>query len=630
MKLRFVSSFNTEGYTLYGRRFVESFLLNMPHESELLLYTESDPIAWELPGDSRLKLLNLRELPSFETLHTIYNSLQIFHGDYRYQLGKFFPKVWSLIGAAVEYEGVLVWVDADTEWFASLSPAFIEGCLDGKDIAVMSRNRWHLCSSFMVIDCLTHGAQVFIKTLADMYGKGEVLLFNEWHDAYVIESIIKGCVNRGEVLVSNITEVLKLPCPPGPYNIFDDVFRACARHLKGALKGRGEERFHVEQCHNDTASQRPEARSRYSQLRELAQSLKPRVFLEFGTWRGDRAIEVAQASPGLDYIGIDLFETGTPERDRSELNVKPRVRAQEVAARLATYKNILANVLLFAGDSTQLDPEFVEEYRGKAELIFIDGGHSLATIESDLKHAFMFRKPGGIIVMDDYYTDTEPGFTDRFGCNKILEACALDYEVLPQRDPLNQGGYVQMVIVRGEGLAANEAYYTQAYMVGQRAMHAAYPSYGRTAAKWGHRACTLVERYQPHSILDYGCGKGELKEQLTTPYRRAQVREYDPGIPGKHLPPLPADLVFCIDVLEHIEPDYLEAVLKHICSLTRKAAFFTIATRVAKKVLPDGRNSHINLADPLTWERRLAQYFNVVEVDRDVTEPGEVALLCEV
>jgi predicted O-methyltransferase YrrM len=640
MKLRFVSSFNEEGYRLYGRRFTETFLLNMPHESELLIYSESDPAPWELPGDSRLKLLNLKELPSFEALHTIYNSLAIFQRDYRYAAGKFFPKVWSLIGASVEYDGILCWVDADTEWSGFLSPAFIEGCLDGKDLAVMSRNRWHLCSSFLIIDLLTPGAKVFLKTLADMYGRGEVLLLGEWHDAFAVESIIKGLEVRGELRVSPITTLFKLPCPPGPHNIFDEVFRGVARHFKGALKAapasptnpiaqsalsalaRGEE--HSALVTQNIASNHP---ARYAQLTELARSLKPRTFLEFGTWQGERAIEVAQASPGLEYVGIDLFETGTPARDRAELNVKPRVTASRVAQRLAAHKDILHTVMLFAGDSTRLDPEFVTEYTAKAELIFIDGGHSLATIASDLKHAFLFRKPGGVIVMDDYYTETEPGFTDKWGCNKILEAMGVDYEVLPLKDPLAQGGTVQMVIVRGES-APPETYYSYAYIVGQRAMHEAYPSYGRTAAKWGARARSLVERYRPATILDYGCGKGALKAQLNG--FEGRLEEYDPGIEGKGAPPAPADLVFCIDVLEHIEPEHLRAVLNHIRSLTRQAVFFTIATREARKCLPDGRNTHLILKSAGEWERLVSQHFGVIaEVATDVTERGEVVLLGE-
>lgn len=617
MKVRFVSSFDDTGYQLYGRRFIESFLKFMPDESELLLYSEADPTPWEFPEDSRLRLLNLKELPSFEVLFTIYNSLEIFkRGDYRYQVGRTFPKIWAIIGASVEYDGILVWVDADTEWSAPLAPGFIEGCLHHRDIAVMERNRWHLCSSFVILDLLTRGAQVFIKTLADMYGRGEVLLLHEWHDAYVMQSIIQGCEARGELTVSDITGLLKLACPPGPHNVFDDVFKGIARHFKGNIK-----QFHVEQTH---------CPSRYSQLRELAQSLKPRTFLEFGTWRGDRAIEVAKVSPGLDYVGIDLFETGTPGDDERELNVKERVGAKSVAERLSLYKEFIRNAVLFAGDSTRLDPEFVEHYKGQAELIFVDGGHSLATIENDLRHAFLFRKPGGVIVMDDYYSLTEPGFTNRWGCNKILEEMGIDYEVLPIRDPIKQGGYVQMVIVNGEP-PSNDALYSYAYRVAQRAMHQAYTTYGRTARKWGARACALIERYQPESILDYGCGKGELKNQLTTPYRREMVREYDPAIPGKQAPPEPADLVFVIDVLEHVEGEYLDNVLKHIRSLTRKAAFFTIATREAKKTLPDGRNSHVSLISAKGWENLLSNYFaHFISVEEDVTEPGEVVILCEV
>ncbi len=80
------------------------------------------------------------------------------------------------------------------------------------------------------------------------------------------------------------------------------------------------------------------------------------------------------------------------------------------------------------------------------------------------------------------------------------------------------------------------------------------------------------------SVLDYGCGKGTLAEAVSF-----EIREYDPAIAGKDENPLPADLVICTDALEHIEPEYLDAVLVHIASLTRMAAFFVVHTGRAQK-----------------------------------------------
>ncbi len=75
---------------------------------------------------------------------------------------------------------------------------------------------------------------------------------------------------------------------------------------------------------------------------------------------------------------------------------------------------------------------------------------------------------------------------------------------------------------------------------------------------------------------------------------------YDPAIEGLDDEPEPADLVVCGDVLEHIEPECLDAVLDDLKRCTVKAIFLTVATRPAKKTLSDGRNAHL-IQQPAEW-----------------------------
>lgn len=127
-------------------------------------------------------------------------------------------------------------------------------------------------------------------------------------------------------------------------------------------------------------------------------------------------------------------------------------------------------------------------------------------------------------------------------------------------------------------------------------LHRARPDYGAHGGKWAEHVKNLVHHYKAGSVLDYGCGKQALAEQLRLPF----VRSYDPALPGLDLPPDPADLVVCTDVLEHVEPDSLSAVLTDLAGLTRKAGFLVVATRPAAKTLPDGRNAHL-IQRPAEW-----------------------------
>lgn len=103
------------------------------------------------------------------------------------------------------------------------------------------------------------------------------------------------------------------------------------------------------------------------------------------------------------------------------------------------------------------------------------------------------------------------------------------------------------------------------------------------------------------TILDYGCGRMTLAPKMAP----RRVSGYDPGIPERASMPKPCELVVCTDVLEHVEPDKLDAVLDHIFNLTGKAAYFVISTRPARAILPDGRNAHICLHDPEWWLEKL-------------------------
>lgn len=137
--------------------------------------------------------------------------------------------------------------------------------------------------------------------------------------------------------------------------------------------------------------------------------------------------------------------------------------------------------------------------------------------------------------------------------------------------------------------------------------------------KWGtggkgHVAVVVeyAKKIGAQTVLDYGCGRGTLKTSAGIAESGLDVREYDPGIPGKDGAPDPADMIVCTDVLEHIETDLVDNVLEHLRSLTVKGAFFIIALKPAKFILPDGRNAHLTLWPATTWMRKLEDFgFNV-------------------
>ena len=102
------------------------------------------------------------------------------------------------------------------------------------------------------------------------------------------------------------------------------------------------------------------------------------------------------------------------------------------------------------------------------------------------------------------------------------------------------------------------------------------------------------------SISDYGAGKKILvKKLLELGLKNFDYYPYDPAFP-EYGPPKKADIVCCIDVLEHIEEEYLTNVLDELKMITIKLGFFTINTKPAVKFLKDGRNAHL-IQKPTSW-----------------------------
>lgn len=141
-------------------------------------------------------------------------------------------------------------------------------------------------------------------------------------------------------------------------------------------------------------------------------------------------------------------------------------------------------------------------------------------------------------------------------------------------------------------------------------LHADNPAYGNDNFGWSKFAMQLVVGNGYKTVLDYGCGKGNVARALAN--ADVLVSEYDPAIEGKDAEPEPAELVVCNDVLEHIEPEHLNSVLRHLRALTQKRLFVTIYCAPAGKTLADGRNAHLLVKPPVWWRAKLLEHFQIL------------------
>lgn len=146
-----------------------------------------------------------------------------------------------------------------------------------------------------------------------------------------------------------------------------------------------------------------------------------------------------------------------------------------------------------------------------------------------------------------------------------------------------------------------------------RKLHKENLAYGVGGGKHADTVIKLADSLKTKSILDYGCGKSYLSKAIPFP-----IWEYDPAVQGKETAPRPADLVVCTDVLEHIEPDKLSAVLEDLKRVTKKLGYFVIHTGSSTKSLSDGRNAHLIQKDKQWWRPKLEKYFTLI--DKSIVE----------
>jgi Protein of unknown function DUF115 len=159
---------------------------------------------------------------------------------------------------------------------------------------------------------------------------------------------------------------------------------------------------------------------------------------------------------------------------------------------------------------------------------------------------------------------------------------------------------------------------TEQYRELNRKLHDSPEKFGTGSWRWSEMVRTIMDETESKTVLDYGCGKGNLKHALGDP---EWLREYDPAIPGKDEEPVVgSDLVVCTDVLEHIEPELLDSVIDNIHVLAKRAVFLVISTKTAKKFLEDGRNAHLSLHDADWWKEKLSKKFVIGHWKVDGTE----------
>lgn len=160
---------------------------------------------------------------------------------------------------------------------------------------------------------------------------------------------------------------------------------------------------------------------------------------------------------------------------------------------------------------------------------------------------------------------------------------------------------------------------TEGYRKQQEWLHA-NTTYGVAAKQFAEVVSQIIDRLLIDELLDYGCGSRLTLLHTMAPKRRVKYQPYDPGVPQHAAEPDPMQMVTCIDVLEHIEPELLDNVLDDLQRLTLQVGFFSVHCGPSQKTLPDGRNVHVIQKPPEWWLGKITARWELQTFQR--TENG--------
>lgn len=153
--------------------------------------------------------------------------------------------------------------------------------------------------------------------------------------------------------------------------------------------------------------------------------------------------------------------------------------------------------------------------------------------------------------------------------------------------------------------------------------------YGTASAQHAPAVAKIIDLYGVSKLLDYGAGSRLTLIRTISEKRLVKSKfdyiPYEPAIEKYADEPEPAEMVACIDVLEHIEPACLDDVLDHLKRLTLKIGYFTIHCGPAAKTLQDGRNAHLIQEPPEWWLPRITDRFCLQSFQR--TPDGFIVLV---
>lgn len=140
----------------------------------------------------------------------------------------------------------------------------------------------------------------------------------------------------------------------------------------------------------------------YRQLLRAVEACRPSYILEVGVWDGAHGAEMIRTAlryrSHVEYWGFDLFGP-CPDYELPKAPVPIDIARKTLEATGAP-------VHLYPGNTRETLPAAMSSLP-LMDFIFLDGGHSLETIESDWHCCAALLHNQSVAILDDYYPDRD-------------------------------------------------------------------------------------------------------------------------------------------------------------------------------------------------------------------------------
>ena len=206
-----VTTFHPEGYTKYGKRFLESFAAKVDKRIKLVVYAED--CKPDNPDPSRIEILDAKKvLPKLNAFKEKYKNDPKANGippdeikrrrprdwnkAFKWDAIRFANKTYAVFDAFEKSKDWIVWMDADSFIHSNWSyEDFVALLPDDKWITFVGRGKgsqtWPECG-FYGMNKNSIVCQEFMREFERMYEDAEFGMFRleEWHDSFVFGTIL--------------------------------------------------------------------------------------------------------------------------------------------------------------------------------------------------------------------------------------------------------------------------------------------------------------------------------------------------------------------------------------------------------------------------------------------------------